>query len=200
MASIRAYAASDRDAVYDICVRTAQSGGDARGIYCSDDLMPDVFAGPYVHLEPELAFVLDDGERAVGYVIGTADTVRFVRRCREEWLPLLDGKYAVPPDPITTRDEVIRSLHFRPERMIVRELGNFPAHLHIDLLPEWQGRGFGRVLLQRLLSALAEQGVDAVHLGMDPANVGARAFYDKLGFRELDVPGGGATYLVRSTR
>lgn len=199
MATIRAYAPTDRDAVYDICVRTAERGGDARGLYCSDDLMPDVFAGPYVHLEPELAFVLDDGTRPVGYVIGTSDTVRFVRRYREEWMPLLDGKYAVPPDPTTTRDELIRSLHFQPEHMLEPELADFPAHLHIDLLPEWQGRGFGRALMLRLLATLASQGVQAVHLDMDPANTGARAFYDKLGFRQLVVSDPDATVLVRAT-
>ena len=56
--TIRRYAGTDHDAVYDICVRTAAAGGDARGQYGSDDLMPDLFAGPYVFLEPESAFVL----------------------------------------------------------------------------------------------------------------------------------------------
>ena len=49
---IRRYEDGDHDAVYDICVRTADAGGDARGKYSSDDLMPDLFAGPYVFLEP----------------------------------------------------------------------------------------------------------------------------------------------------
>ena len=61
---IRRYEDRDHDAVYDICVRTADAGGDARGKYRSDDLMPDLFAGPYVFLEPRFAFVLDDGDRA----------------------------------------------------------------------------------------------------------------------------------------
>src|SRR6476660_2634077 len=68
-AVIRQYRETDHAAVYDVCVRTADAGGDARGKYHSDDLMPDLFAGPYVFLEPGFAFVLDDGERAVGYVL-----------------------------------------------------------------------------------------------------------------------------------
>ena len=39
-------------------MRTAEAGEDARGLYWSDDLMPDVFAGPYAELAPGLAFVL----------------------------------------------------------------------------------------------------------------------------------------------
>jgi len=97
MAHIRPYRDSDLRAVYDVCVRTADAGGDARGMYSSDDLMPDLFAGPYVFLEPEFAFVLDDGERAAGYVLGTPDTAAFVRAYRERWMPRLDGRYPEPP-------------------------------------------------------------------------------------------------------
>src|SRR5207248_11755279 len=78
-AVIRRYRASDHTAVYDICVRTSDVGGDSRGKYHSDDLMPDLFAGPYLFLEPDFAFVLDDGQRAVGYVIGTPDTAAVAR-------------------------------------------------------------------------------------------------------------------------
>jgi ribosomal protein S18 acetylase RimI-like enzyme len=65
------------------------------------------------------------------------------------------------------------------------ELDRYPAHLHIDLLPENQGQGLGRTLLDTLRSALAARGVPGVHLGMDPANTRARAFYDRYGFHEL---------------
>src|ERR1700759_1787757 len=74
-------------------------GADARGKYRSDDLMPDLFAGPYVFLEPDFAFVLDDGHRAVGYVIGTPDNAAFARAYRARWIPRLAGRYPVPPEP-----------------------------------------------------------------------------------------------------
>src|ERR1700759_5256020 len=97
-AVIRPYRETDHDAVYDVCVRTADAGGDARGKYSTDDLMPDLFAGPYVFLEPDFAFVLDDGQRAVGYVLGTPDTAAFARAYRERWIPRLAGRYPPPPD------------------------------------------------------------------------------------------------------
>ena len=64
--------------MFAICLRTAAGGGDATGVYSDDALMPEVFALPYVEYAPELAFVVDDGRdgRAVGYVIGVADTRR----------------------------------------------------------------------------------------------------------------------------
>ncbi|MCZ9343187.1 GNAT family N-acetyltransferase, partial [Streptomyces sp. TRM76130] len=72
-------------------------------------------------------------------------------------------------------------------RMVVPELAAHPAHLHIDLLPEWQGRGYGRALTHTFLRALRQRAVPSVHLVMATANTPARAFYDRLGFREIAV-------------
>ncbi|AGZ40407.1 GNAT family N-acetyltransferase [Actinoplanes friuliensis] len=187
--SIRAYRPADLDAVYDICVRTADAGGDARGLYSSDKLMGDIFAAPYVTLEPEHAHVLDDGTgKAVGYVLGTADTNRFAQRYRDEWLPATEGRYPGPVAEPATQEESMLWLHYHPERMVVPELADYPAHLHIDLVPEWQGKGYGRGLIDAFLAGLRAVGVPRVHLGMAAANVGARAFYDRLGFTEIPVP------------
>ena len=198
-AVIRPYRETDHAAVYDVCVRTADAGGDARGKYHTDDLMPDLFAGPYVFLEPEFAFVLDDGQRAVGYVIGTPDTTAFARAYRARWIPRLAGRYPVPPDPPGSQEEEMLALHHHPERLVWPGLEEYPAHLHIDLLPGFQGNGHGRALMTTFLAALARRGVAGVHLVMSRTNVGARAFYDRLGFTEIAVPGTDAAYLVRST-
>ncbi|MFS8197943.1 GNAT family N-acetyltransferase [Streptomyces sp. CWNU-52B] len=198
---IRPYEPADRAAVADVCVRTADEGGDSRELYPDEELMPSLFAAPYCHLEPELAFVLDDGAgRAVGYVVGTADTRRFVTNFREGWIPLVAGRYPEPVgEPRTPSEEMVRLLH-TPERMVLPELADYPAHLHIDLLPGWQRRGFGRELMRALLTALDDRGVPAVHLGMVTANTAARAFYDRLGFHEIPVPAPGPlTYLGRPT-
>ena len=190
MAHIRPYRDSDLRAVYDVCVRTADVGGDARGMYSSDDLMPDLFAGPYVFLEPEFAFVLDDGERAAGYVLGTPDTTAFVRAYRERWMPRLDGRYPEPPQqpagPPASREDEMIALHYRPERLLWPGLEAYPAHLHIDLLPPFQGVGHGRALMETFYAAAARAGAPGVHLTVMAANTRALGFYRHLGFRRLD--------------
>ncbi|MGC3002218.1 GNAT family N-acetyltransferase [Streptomyces sp. G35A] len=198
---IRPYRPGDRPALDDICVRTAHDGGDSRPFYRDPGIFPVTFAAPYAHLEPELAFVLDDGAgRAVGYVVGTADTPRFAERFRTEWLPLVAERHPEPSGPPTTPDETIALLLHHPERMVVPELAAYPAHLHIDLLPEWQGRGHGRELMRTLLAALRDGGVPSVHLVMANANKPARAFYDRMGFHEIDAPlDASVTCLGRST-
>ncbi|MGX1567739.1 GNAT family N-acetyltransferase [Streptomyces sp. NPDC055506] len=200
--TIRPYRPEDRPALDGICVRTAHAGQDSRPHYADPGILPVIFAAPYVRLEPELAFVLDDGQgQAVGYILGAADTPRFAAEFRTAWLPLVAGRYPEPPEPPRTPDEEMARLLHHPERMVLPELAAHPAHLHIDLLPGWQGRGHGRRLMRTFLGALQDRGVPAVHLAMATANTEARAFYDRMGFREIDVPEpGSATYLGRTTR
>ncbi|GIH16976.1 GNAT family N-acetyltransferase [Rugosimonospora africana] len=199
---VRPVEPSDRDALYDICLRTADTGADARGQYLSDTLVGDIFAVPYAEREPQHCFVVDDGTgAAVGYIVGVADTADFVRWYRQEWIPRVAHRRPVPPDPPVTRDDVMLSRHYRPERMLVPALlSDYPAHLHIDLLPDWQGKGWGRALMHRFLDSLRTAGVPRVHLSTSRSNVNACKFYDRLGFTEIDVPDAGSIlYLGRGT-
>jgi ribosomal protein S18 acetylase RimI-like enzyme len=79
--------------------------------------------------------------------------------------------------------------------MLIAELDDFPAHLHIDLLPELQGQGFGRQLMRTVLAELHRRGIPGVHLGVSPTNLPARAFYRKIGFRPLPSDAGDGTLL-----
>ncbi|MEV6260461.1 GNAT family N-acetyltransferase [Streptomyces sp. NPDC051784] len=198
---VRPYRPADREALADICIRTADGGDDSTHLYPDPGLMPALFAEPYAHLEPDLVFVLDDGSgHAVGYVLGTADTRRFVERFRTIWIPRVTDRFPEPDGEPGTLTEAMTALLYRPERMILPQLDGHPAHLHIDLLPPWQRRGFGRELMGAFLDALHGKGVPAVHLSMVTSNTPARAFYDRLGFEVIDVPDPGPlTYLGRST-
>lgn len=200
--AVRPYRPGDHDDLYEICVRTARNGGDSRPFHTDPGVFPATFAAPYAHLEPDLAFVLDDGRgRAVGYIVGTADTPAFVDAFRARWLPRVAERFPASLGPPATPDEEIAGLLHHPERMILPELAAYPAHLHIDLLPVWQGRGYGRALMRTFLRALHTGGTAAVHLCMATANTPARAFYDRLGFHEIPVPDPGpVTYLGRATR
>jgi len=214
MPTIRPYRPSDRNALYDICVRTGDAGADATGLYSDPDILPDIFTGPYLRLEPELAFVLTgDGTgdeagtgtgdeagagRPLGYIIGTADTRRFVARYLDEWLPTVAARY---PEGSGEGEQAgrVHELH-HPEWMLEGDLADrYPAHLHIDLLPRAQGRGAGRALMAVFLAALREAGAPRVHLGMATRSTGARAFYDRMGFHPVARPEPSVTILGRST-
>ncbi|WP_330310929.1 GNAT family N-acetyltransferase [Streptomyces sp. NBC_00523] len=199
---LRPYRPEDSAALSDICIRTADGGGDARDIYPDHELVPSIFATPYAELEPDLTFVLDDGTgRAVGYILGTSDTPRFVKEYRESWLPRVADRYPLPEGPPRSPADEMTALLHNPERMVLPELAAHPAHLHIDLLPDWQRKGYGKELMHTFLAALNAKGVEGVHLSMLTSNTPARAFYDRLGFTEIHVPDPGpVSYLVRGTR
>ena len=197
---VRPYQPADHDSVYEVCVRTGAASKDARGLYSTDDLVPDIYAGPYLMIEPDLAFVLDDGQRAVGYIIGTTDTERFVAAYTERWLPLMRERYPEPPPvPETAQDRQLANL-FNPGRMIWPELAAHPAHLHINLLPDYQGGGFGRALMTEFMAALADRGVLSAHLAVYTANTAAHGFYARLGWSEVPVAEPGPwTFLAKRT-
>lgn len=183
--TIRAGRRSDTDALYDICLRTADNGGDATAQFHYPRLVGDLFAVPYLHLQPELVSVIDDGERAVGYILGTDDTAAFEKARDEQWVPFRRGLYSRDQVTAGSRDDVLIGQLHEPPRQSAEVLATHPGHLHIDLLPQAQGRGLGRALMERFLGALRERGVPGVHLGYGANNTRAGAFYQRLGFQPL---------------
>lgn len=188
---IRRYRPTDRAGLYDLSIRTAEVGGDARDLYPDPELIGAIYSESYAVLEPELTFVLDNGSGVVGYIAGTADTAGFARRFAAEWLPTLADRFPEPTGELDTHEKVMRHRLHHPERAVIPELADYPAHLHIDLLPEYQRKGFGRRLMLTFLAAARTAGADRVYLGMDRRNTDARAFYHRMGFYQLDVPDAG---------
>lgn len=182
-AAIRPYRASDRDAVYDVCLRTADGGEDASGRFADPTLPGDVFVDPYLELCPELAFVVqrEDGDVA-GYAVGTLDTPGFVAAFRARWLP----RFAHVPRPaLSSRDREVLQLLPHPESLETPSFPAHPSHLHINLLPSVQGQGHGRALIATICEALRAAGSPGVHLGVRRRNTRALGFYPRVGFEQL---------------
>lgn len=200
MSRIRPYRPSDRAAMYEICLKTADAGKDATGIFSDDELWGDLFAVPYVERHPDLAWVVEsDDQRVIGYIVATDDTDAFQTWFRDEWWPALTAKYPRAAEP-STREEKMIEYGYRQAPGTNANAAEYPAHLHIDLLPETQGQGLGRRLIETLFAELTRRGVRALHLGMDPANTGAAAFYERLGMTPLPAEPGGQVYGVRFTK
>jgi ribosomal protein S18 acetylase RimI-like enzyme len=184
-ATIRRVLPGDRDAVYDICLRTADAGDDGTHLY-TDPLLPGhVWAGAYLALEPEHAFVVDDVGRVIGYVLGALDSRAFEAELERAWWPALRARYPLDDPATAPGDRIARDLIHHPARADEALVRDYPSHLHIDLLPVAQGRGDGRRLVDRLLGSLRADGSRGVHLGVSLRNVRAIGFYRALGFEEL---------------
>ncbi len=184
MTRIRPYRSSDLTRLRQICVLTGNAGGDATGMHSTDDLLPDVFLEPYVTFAPGWAWVVDKGAGPLGYIVAVSDTPAFVAWWRDRWTPWFAERYPRPDVPFSDEEELVLR-GYRPGVLEIPEAAEYPAHLHIDLLPEAQGRGYGRALIGVLRRELEKAGVPGVTAALDPANASARPFYDRLGFVEL---------------
>ncbi|MGV8968126.1 MAG: GNAT family N-acetyltransferase [Cellulomonas sp.] len=191
--TIRPARPADAADLDDICLRTGSDGDDASAGFTDPRLLGAVYAGPYLALEPDLAFVLDDDGRAGGYVLGALDTGTFARACELHWWPALRARYPRGAFAPGTADAEVVALIHEPRSPDPAVLELYPSHLHIDLLPRWQGAGWGHRLIDHLLTELSNAGSPGVHLTASSTNTRALAFYRRIGFVDLRADGGGVT-------
>ncbi len=187
MVEIRRYEKKDRDAVVTICHRTGYFGEDAAPYFRDAELFGLLFTAYYLDYEPEHCFVADDSGKAVGYIIGSADTVaqreafdrlivpRIIRRAFTKTL------FRHPGDVwfllgLTDHAEYEKEL-FTPDLVT-----KFPAHLHMNVLPGYQRRGLGTRLMAKFLDSMAAAGAPGVHLVTSTENKKALPFYRREGF------------------
>ena len=180
-------------------------------------LAPYIWTHQYTFLSPKTCWVVDDGTgRAVGYCIGCPDTPSFCAAYDSYVARVLRGigvekgdicliptpeelehrAQWIDPDTGRIGELCLSQLAFSPRWLL--EEGNedlledgYRATMHIDLLDEFQGQGWGRKLLETLVQSLKEQrfGGKGLWLGIGGENVKVVPFYEKLGFRvrERDV-------------
>lgn len=191
-ARIRPYQPADLDDLYRICVQTADNGLDATTLVADPKLPGQVFAAPYAIFEPSLAWVAEDTAGVAGYVLGALDTRAFEERLERDWWPELRARYPDPwrfADPVSELERLaLQDIH-QPFTADPELVDRYPSHLHIDLLPRLQGRGFGRRLIETLLIALRADDSRGVHLRVAPANERAAGFYRHVGLTELPAAG-----------
>lgn len=144
---------------------------------------------PYLYGPGCVALVWDEGSGAVGYVVGTVDTIAFQRWFVEKWWPSLRDRR-----PRTEADRWLLPSAADPERMISSVVEEYPAHLHIDLHPDAQGKGIGRALMEAWLAELHQREVAGVHLVAPRDNAGAQAFYPRVGFTPIAEDHGSVTF------
>jgi ribosomal protein S18 acetylase RimI-like enzyme len=180
----------DLPALYRVCLKTGDSGKDASAIQDDPDLLGEFYVGPYVMLEPDLAYALDSSEGPIGYLLGVLDTATFNGRLERDWLPRLKKAHQDPVgDPAGWHgsDWVRHAVH-HPFLKVPAALKPYPSHAHIDLLCEARGQGVGRHLMQTMMERLTELGSPGLHLQVSPKNRGAQDFYRGLGFEALSSP------------
>lgn len=191
--SIRPAVQSDVPYLYDICLKTGNNGKDASHLFSDPWLIGQFYAAPYFFYDKSLCFIAEEEGIPLGYILSTATTIAFYEWLEKSWLPVLRNRYLLenPQKKASSINEtnLISRIHSNISDIDEKELRLFteyPAHLHIDLLPELQGKGCGRTLIQRLFTHLKSCPCPGLHLGVSRENAGAIAFYSKLDFSVLE--------------
>ncbi|MFN0192587.1 MAG: GNAT family N-acetyltransferase [Aestuariivirga sp.] len=178
---------SDHAALAEVCLKTGDSGADATAREDDPTLLGAIYAVPYQVLEPDFAFVIEDGLDVCGYLLGTPDTPRFYDRLERQWFAKLRPTLCDPgPDSNAWKgSDWARSAIHRPEYIYPDVLRAYPAQGHIDMFERARGRGVGSAAMRYLIGALTNAGSVGMHLHVSPVNAKAQGFYRHLGFSHL---------------
>lgn len=173
----------DLPAVYAIC---DELGMVAEAQPRTRELLGHVYAGPYIVAPATRSVVVVDELGVAGYLLCATDTAAFTAWCESSWWPGLRADYPRAAVGRAVADQEVVDLIHAPPTASSRVAAEYPAHLHIDMLPRVRGRGLGSRLIRDLLGDLSHRGIPGVHLDVASNNARAIALYSRLGFAELE--------------
>ena len=182
MLSIRKYNDNDYDDVRYVCLN---SDGDAlKGTGGKFLLL--TYCDYYIENEPENCFVLDADGKAAGYIYCAQDYDSYKEIFDKEYLErnkhLGDELYQWAVDSTILQNKY-------------KDI--YPAHLHIDILPEYHRQGWGGKLLTALSDHLRDKGIKGVMLTTGTDNPNANSFYKKYGFELIEIYDTDVAYGIR---
>ena len=172
----------------DICYKTGYMGEDMTGRDLFNDklLFGYLFCLYYPRYEPENGFVAVDTDKGkvAGYILGTCDTLNQRKKLilKMGWRIFLRIIFVT----IWNYPETIRSL-FQFAGNIRTKVGfdqisrEYPAHLHINILPGYQRMGIGEKLLNTFEDNIRHC-ARGIHLATTDENIKATPFYHKNGY------------------
>lgn len=170
MATIRRARKSDLKDVEHICRMTA--GDEARADDTIGEAIAKSFSSYYIRECVDTCFVLsDDTDKAVGYILCEPDYRRFRKIFTATDVPIISK--------ISKKYGNAARFYPLPYTLWGKK---YPAHLHIDILDEYQSKGYGSLLMKALLEELESRNINGVMLTTGSDNYGAVRFYKRLGF------------------
>lgn len=186
---IRNVTMEDLPGLYEVCLKTGDSGNDASLLYENKNLLGEIFVGPYVKFNSDSSFALIDESGSIsGYSLSTLDTLQFQKTCAREWWPEIQSRYQEPSiasRDVWTLDDHLMYEIFHPTPSPTEVLDLYPSHGHIDLKPHMQGKGWGKQMMEAIDNALMRSGSPGMHLRVSNVNYRALGFYAKLGYPEI---------------
>jgi ribosomal protein S18 acetylase RimI-like enzyme len=181
---VRPYRPDDRAAVRRVAFLTGYMGEPIDWQWRHAESFCDLITTWYTDREPESLFVAEGRGQVVGYLTGCVESRRARGWTAAQAARWLRRGALLRPGVAGFLWRSILDLARDRGRLPEETLGDprWPAHLHINLLPEARGRGAGAALMRTWLARLRELGVPGVHLGSFAENHPAHGFFQSQGF------------------
>jgi ribosomal protein S18 acetylase RimI-like enzyme len=179
--TIRPFQDKDKDDVRFVCLN---SEGPCDLNEADQHFILTTYCDYYIEREPQNCYVAaDDTDRAVGYI--------FCAESFDGFFPVFLRDYA---SRFSLSQENYRISASHSADLQQKYKSEYPAHLHIDLLPEYQRMGLGHKLVDTLAEHLRSKGIPGVMLTVGTLNKVGQSFYNKYGFSILEVAPGDIAY------
>lgn len=184
-ARIRTFTEDDRAALCDLFARAGE-GAPSASLWGHEESERAIYLTPYMDLEPDSLFVAEVGGEPVGYLTGCPDSEAFPTE--SERIDAAIRRYHLLRRPATLRFFARAAFDAAGARILRRpnagdlEDPRWPAHLHINVVPELRGRGVAPALMDRWLTRLTELGSPGCHLQTLAENPRAVRFFERSGF------------------
>jgi len=186
---IRAYEPSDREAIRRICFETGYMGEPIDWLWPDRESFADLITRYYTDREPESILVATRSGRVVGYLTGCVDSERARGAAVREIRRLIRNGALLEPGFASFLGRVLIDVvrdRGAPEEAL--SSARWPAHLHIDFLPEGRGKGLGRRIMSQWFERLRSLGTPGVHLGTFAENLPAIRFFEACGLARHAAP------------
>lgn len=185
---IRPFEEKDKENVRFVCLN---SEGECQMTRDEQIYILNTYCDYYIENEGRNCFVAaDENDRAIAYVICTEDFDSYRKIFVEEYIPRLDENMTVWGFNARKGADGSTKLQEKHKK-------DFPAHLHIDVLPEYHRQGIGHKLVDTLSAHLKAKGVKGVMLTVGAQNERGQSFYKKYGFEFIEKDGDDVAFGLR---
>lgn len=181
--TVRPYQKKDFRYVQDICMATSRYADEVtpinRATLCA------MYCDYYLDNQADYCFVaVDDSDIPVGYILCAVDRDNYEEMMQEMYLPLARK--------ISSSDYFHWNAEIKVTERYVRQ--GYTAHIHVNVLEDYQRQGLGTQLVETVENKLHDMYVEGIYLITGQKNDVARAFYEKIGYEDIDYLTGMVVY------
>lgn len=185
---IRSCRKEDESGIVNVCYHSGYMGEDLenKNIFNDVKLFGYLFCVYYVRYQINDCFVAEDVQtkQVIGYLLGALDTkkqekqfiLKMSLRILVQFLSCTVWNY-----PETLKTILFFMIHKKPDHP-QNLYFEYPAHLHINILPDYQRYGIGSKLITEFENHVRTSNGKGIHLQTTNENVKAVSFYNKIGY------------------